>query len=379
MKCLYVVTKENFEQTGGGGTATRALKICFDNVLGAENVELCCFDQWGRRLPRKVKQLLSIARSLLSKEPSRSIFALPGNASRQLLAHIARFKPDLVVIPGGDIWSVVKVIPEGLPIVLIAHNIEHRLMQGQVDGLTGSEALLRNILQRDVVKLNRVEDIAAKKAKNILSISAEDAVYFDDLDHNMNVATFTPTFDYSPFQRNVSSPGRPLKIGFLAQMSWWPNQEAADWFVENILAHIDQNVVEAHFFGKGSELWEGRLPNLIVHGFVDALEDVWQACDLMICPMQSGSGVNIKFVEALYNRMPVLATPLAGRGITPVVDDHVIYLEHPDEWIEFLSSSKAEDLAAGSVSLETSNIFKPDNQRQHILDFLNTVVAQKTG
>lgn len=379
MKCLFVAAHDHYYQTGGGGTATRALKARFDDVLGAENVELCCFDQWGHSLPRKLKQLLSIGRSLFSSDPSRSIFVLPGNARQQLSDRIAQFKPDVVVINGGDIWTVVEAVPKGLPMVLVAHNIEHRLMQGQVDGLRGIEAFLRPVLQRDVNRLGAIEIAAAKRASNVLSISAEDVVFFDELHDRMNVEPFLPTFDYPQFVREPKCQDRPLKVGFMAQMTWWPNQEAANWFVDNVLVHIDQTLVEAHFFGKGSEIWQGRLPNLIAHGFVETLEDVWQICDLMICPVQSGSGVNIKFVEALYNRMPVLATPLASRGIPPIMDDHVVYLERPDEWIDFLSSRKAENLAAGNVSVKTSNLFLPENQRQHIQDFLKSVLPRESG
>ncbi len=376
MKCLFVAAHDHYHGKYGGGTATRALKARFDDVLGAENVELCCFGEWGRILPRRLKQVSSIWKSLFSSLPSRSVFVMPTDARHWLSERIAEVKPDLVVINGGDVWPVIEAVPDNVPTVLISHNIEHRLMQGQVDKLAGVEAILRPILRRDVDKLRALEIAAAKRAGNVMSISTEDAVYFHDLDGNMNVTSFLPTFDYPPFAREEGPRGRPLNVGFMAKMTWWPNQEGADWFADRVLAHLDPTQVVGHFYGIGSKTFEGRLPNLVAHGFVDVLDEIWRACDLMICPIQSGSGVNIKFVEALYNRMPVLATSLAGRGISLIEDECVVYLDQPGEWIDFLSSPQALELAAGSVSTRVANLFQPESQRRHIGDFLNSVIAR---
>ncbi|NKB56017.1 MAG: glycosyltransferase [Alphaproteobacteria bacterium] len=376
MKCLFVAANDHYHGKGGGGTAVRALKARFDDVLGVENVELYCFDEWGRTLPRRVKQVYSIWKSLFSTLPSRSIFVLPTNAQRQLSEKIATAQPDFVVINGGDVWSVIEALPERLPAILIAHNIEHRLMRSHIDQLTGLEAFLRPILSRDVNKLHSLEVAAAKRACNILSISEEDADYFRNLGDNMNVATFLQTFNYQPYTRTERPHNRPLNVGFMAKMTWWPNQEGAAWFVDKVLANLGPSQVVGHFYGAGSEAFDGRLPNLVTHGFVDALDDIWKNCDLMICPILSGSGVNIKFVEALFNRMPVLATTLAARGLPTIEDEHVVYLDQPSEWIDFLLSPKAQELASGSISTRVVDLFRPESQSQHIADFLSSVMTE---
>lgn len=376
MKCLFVAASDHYHGNGGGGTATRALKACFDQVIGTENVELYCIDEWGRKLPRRSKQLYSIWKSLFSPLPSRSVFILPAAAGRRLSEHIAQMNLDLVVINGGDVWPLIEAVPEGLPTILIAHNIEFRLMRGLVDRLTGLEGLLRPVLYRDVEKLNALEVAAAKRSGNVLSISGEDADYFRTLDGNMNVDTFLPTFDYAPYTRVERPRARPLNVGFMAKMTWWPNQEGATWFVDNVLANLHPSQVVGHFYGAGSEAFHAQLPNLVTHGFVDSLDDIWRNCDFMICPILSGSGVNIKLVEALYNRMPVLATNLAARGLPPLQDDCLVYLDQAGDWIDFLSSPQAEKFAAGSISTDVADLFHPDKQHRHMADFLDSVMTR---
>ena len=192
----------------------------------------------------------------------------------------------------------------------------------------------------------------------------------------MNVAAFSPAFDYIPFVREKRPRGRPLNVGLMAKMTWWPNHEGATWFADKILPHLDPSLVVAHYYGIGSKIFEGRRQNLHVHGFVDSLDKIWQTCDLMVCPILSGSGVNIKFAEAVFNRMPVLTTTMAARGLPPIEDEHITYLDQPREWIEFLSSPLALDLATGSVSARIADLYKPVNQRRQISDFLESVMAQ---
>jgi len=378
MRCLFVTAYDHFYGKSGGGAATRALKARFDDVLGADSVDVCCFDGWCQSLPRRLKQVLSIGRSLVSDLPSRSAFILPIGVRRELARAIARHHPDLVVINGGDVWPVIDAVPAGLPTIVIAHNVELLLMRDQVENLTGIEAVLRPVLRRDVDNLRRLEDAAAVRAGNVLSISADDAGYFRDLADGMNVTTFLPTFDYPAFAREEKPRQRPLHVGYMAKMTWWPNRQGADWFADRVLAKLPETQIVAHFYGAGSEVFAGRRSNLQVHGFVDDLSEIWRTCDLMICPIQAGSVVNIKFVEALYNRMPVLATRLAARGIPPIEDAGVVYLDRPEEWVEFLASPRALETAAGSVSADISDRFRPEAQRRHIADFVDAVMA-RTG
>lgn len=378
MKILIVVAHDHFHGQSGGGTAVRALKARIDDAMGSENVNLLCFDSWGSWMPRPIKQAVSIVSSLFSDMPSRSVFLLPSKSNQYLREVIAKDPPDCVVINGGDVWPIISSVPSNVPIVLISHNVEYLLMQAQIQQLSGVAVLLRHLLQKDVEKLCEFEIAAARRAKNVLSISEEDAAYFRGLADDINVATFLPTFDYEPFNRIAQSYQQPLKVGFMAKMSWWPNREGALWFIKNVLCHLSPRKVHAHFFGAGSEEFARSATNLTAHGFVDSLDEVWKKCDLMICPIFSGSGVNIKFVEALFNGMPVLATTKAARGLPPISDPNIIYLDSAQEWIDFLTSTRAQDLANGRVSPLISNLFRPAKQTEDLGLFFRSIITGQT-
>ena len=280
-----------------------------------------------------------------------------------------RLKPDLLVLNSGELLALLERLPSATPKVLVAHNVESVLMRAQAAKLGLRLPILRPLAQRDSRKMAKLETTGAKKIRNIISISTEDTEYFRKLDECMNVCTIFPTFHYPPFQPEAAVPRRPLRVGFMARMSWWPNREGADWFVAEVLQHLPAGTIKAHFFGGGSEAFAGRHPDLTAHGFVESMNDIWRNCDIMICPVFSGSGVNIKFAEALYNRMPVLATRVAGLGLPPIDDMAIMYKETAEEWREFLASDDALRLAEQRPSPKVSTLFSAERQTETLKEF----------
>jgi hypothetical protein len=90
----------------------------------------------------------------------------------------------------------------------------------------------------------------------------------------------------------------------------------------------------------------------------------------MICPMRSGSGINIKFIEAIYNGCPVLATPLTGRGLGEIKDPAVVFLDGAEAWIEFLRGPGALALAQRSPAPALSDRFSARDAGAALKSFL---------
>lgn len=50
-------------------------------------------------------------------------------------------------------------------------------------------------------------------------------------------------------------------------------------------------------------------------GFVEDMDDVYRDCHLVVIPIQSGSGVKTKFLDAVMRMRPVVSTPLGAEGV----------------------------------------------------------------
>jgi hypothetical protein len=93
----------------------------------------------------------------------------------------------------------------------------------------------------------------------------------------------------------------------------------------------------------------------------------------MICPIRAGAGVSIKVAESLYNRMPVLATTQAIRGFQCLSGPGLVVIDSTKDWINFLNSPEADQLATQAPSEELSRQFSVDQHVQRLDNFIMDV------
>jgi glycosyltransferase involved in cell wall biosynthesis len=103
------------------------------------------------------------------------------------------------------------------------------------------------------------------------------------------------------------------RIVFVGSLWYRPNQEALDWFVGKVWPRICENRPQAELRIVGAASPEVRArwmqaPKVSAPGFVDDLAGEYAAAAMVIAPIQSGGGTNIKTLEALaYGRACVIS------------------------------------------------------------------------
>lgn len=63
-------------------------------------------------------------------------------------------------------------------------------------------------------------------------------------------------------------------------------------------------------------------PGVEFIGFVSNIKDFYQDVDMIVCPIMSGTGINVKTVQALAHGMPILATQHASKGVGTQYPNH---------------------------------------------------------
>jgi glycosyltransferase involved in cell wall biosynthesis len=79
-----------------------------------------------------------------------------------------------------------------------------------------------------------------------------------------------------------------------------------------------------------------RLPGVEVHGDVPDLSPYLASASVAIAPMDSGSGVPMKVLEAWSARLPVVAHPWAAWGLAGEGAEAVAIAANPDQWTQAL-------------------------------------------
>ena len=112
---------------------------------------------------------------------------------------------------------------------------------------------------------------------------------------------------------NQSAPNYRKRLVLSGNFYYRPNVEAADWLLENLeqiqmACSVDFDVV---FAGLGSDRYLNAVPNLVCITKIPIMRDTLRTCDCSIAPMQSGSGIQNKILEALGAGIPCIASTIA--------------------------------------------------------------------
>lgn len=369
-RVLFLTGSNPAHVVGGGGTAARSIIDALRAPPLAAHVIVECTNNQDPFWPRRLRQAGAVMRSLISPFSSKSLFDLPRRAMPRICRAMEKPDVDLVVFNGSETYPCVAHLPQGRNALLVAHNDEAKLYTAQLDKLCRLP-LIGAFVRRDLAKFVRLDHEVVSSIGSAVCLSNEDEKALTEKVPQLETLVLHPSFSCPQYEPSTSrSLRRPLTLGFLAKYSWWPNVEAVNWLADHVLDYLAPQSVKLLLFGPGAEIFQGRHPLIIPRGYVPDLSQVWEESDLIVCPMVSGSGVNIKFIEALYHRRPILATSFTQRGIASIDDPAVRLLDKPEDWVSFLESDDALQLAQMRPRLSTANRFSQQAAAGKLADFL---------
>lgn len=310
---------------------------------------------------RLCRQIYDILTSPLSKYPAKVNHFRTKEFRKRLASTMARTPYTFFVISGGDMLWCLECIPSAATTLYISHNIEHILYNQQV-AKYASVPWLGRLLLADAKKFTAFELEHIKGLQHIVTITDQDRNILQDYCPTARIATIMPSFNYAPHHKQPQPKKGLLRLGFLGNLEWWPNRRSLQWFLDKVFPHLNK-MIELHLYGQGSDAFNNG-DRIHGHGFIPDLAEIWTGVDLMIQPITCGAGINIKVAEALYNRMPMVATPLALRGI-PLAEDKAIEIRsEAEDWIEYLNGPSPGEQALLHVRQENVDLFSMQKNRR---------------
>lgn len=184
---------------------------------------------------------------------------------------------------------------------------------------------------------------------------------------------------------NVSTEHRvPFSMLFIGALWYEPNVEALRFFIHDVLPEIRSRIPAATLVAAGQGPVAPELgsvlsaPGVEVQESPESLDELYARASLTVAPLLSGGGTSIKVIESLAFGVPVLATPVASRGLGLVDGAHLRIASTPRELaaacVELLTDTGAARALADAGRAEVARRFSWEQVGVAARDAIRSVI-----
>jgi len=260
---------------------------------------------------------------------SKRLQGIPDLCSRGTSPELIRTAEMLARAPSrgrvvaGDTSSATALmeLARSRPVIYNAHNIESEYLRGT----PGLQQLSRLAMRRYERRLLAVADESWMVSRADIA-SARQLVPSARLRYVPNAVDVTRI----PAHLAPGPEGGGHRLLMVGDFSYTPNRSGLSFLVDSVLPLVWAERPDAtlSLVGRGLDGWTSPDPRVQATGYVDSLDPWYAEADCVVVPLTEGAGTPLKFVEALAYGMPVVATPLAAKGLEVTAGIH--YCEGAD-------------------------------------------------
>lgn len=220
-------------------------------------------------------------------------------------------------------------------VVSTQHNIEYRSFLNIAQKTQRLDKKLEYYFEGIKLKLFENRTYKSGLINGYTFISTKDKSIFESMYPGNRV-------DYVPMGISLKSnidenKPRNNSIVFVGKMSYFPNEEAAIWFCNDIFPEIKRKFKDIKLYLVGKEPSDRVLKfaneSIVVTGMVDEVNSYLDFADIVVIPLLSGGGVKIKLLEALSRNKIVITTSKGNEGTEFKDKEHVLVADSASEFV----------------------------------------------
>ena len=139
--------------------------------------------------------------------------------------------------------------------------------------------------------------------------------------------------DVTHYQPDFSAEA-PAHLIYIGSMDWYPNEDAVDFFTDEVLPRIQERVPDVRFSIVGGnpstrvqKLAERK--GVIVTGRVPEIKPYFAEATVFVVPLRIGSGTRLKILEALAMGKSIVSTSVGAEGLDLKDGEEIFIADEP--------------------------------------------------
>ncbi|PQA58315.1 glycosyltransferase [Siphonobacter curvatus] len=354
--------------------------VCFyDDKIGyrtlIEKLSIYNVNVIGIYLP-KYKSILRLLKSIISENPFQVSYYYDDQMSKVLNN---QFLSDFDVIHCSTLRMAQYCI-----------DYSHKVLLDLIDSMTlnissrlSKEKFVKKIFYKiEYHKIKKYEEklvaafpfITVVGTKDKLAIGNDEKII--EIPLGINTEKF---FQYSELSLDK-------RIIFTGNMSYTPNIVAVQWFLSNCWDIVKSRVPEASFYIVGANPNKNILSlhgtkGIIVLPNVESIADELNKARVAVAPMQIGSGMQNKILEAMACSLPVITTPLGLGSIQASNNVDIIVSDEPLDYAECCISLLENYDKCRSIGTKGHNLviekYSNGVQIKRLVSFYDSIIKLK--
>ena len=212
------------------------------------------------------------------------------------------------------------------------------LSKGIERRITSSSFYLKKLLKIEAERLKVYEHIMFEYFDNhsIISLQDQELIYHTKREN----ITIIPNGLDSDFFKPDANLVKKYTLLFNGNMQYQPNVKSAQYIVEHVLPIVIAKYPEANLLISGTsptkEVLALASESVTISGWIDDIRDAYNSAHIFIAPMQIGTGLQNKLLEAMAMKMPCVTSKLANNALNATPGNEILIGNSKEEYAQLI-------------------------------------------
>ncbi len=273
-------------------------------------------------------------------------------------------RPDAIFLDGlyGGVLAFDIAQSLAIPVIYRSHNLEYRYMAGQS---RAAHSILRKIkLGLASLHLENFEAKVHREAAIVFDISLEDLRHWHER-RFCNHIWLPPIVNAQVLESAPKVPWgeRDYDIVFMGNLRTPNNVEGLHWFIDKVLPHLRRSDPDVKILVAGAEPSDAlrqkvtSLANVTLLANPKVAVNIRGQARVLINPVLSGSGTNLKNVEALFTDSPIVTTSVGAAGFAEQHKQAFVICDDPSEFANAILACLTSDAVSNKARQAVRDVF----------------------